>query len=375
MTSSNIRHALRAALAATLAMACVKALGLSSGFWAPLSALAVLQAQIGASLAASRNYLIASAIGVVLGASIVSVVGDNVLFAGAGIFPIVLFSLAMKLPPAGASIAAGVVPVLVLAVTGSPWRYGAYRLIDIAIGLASAILVSLLLWPSRAVTQFRQGVSGAIRDAGLLASSSLRVLTVSGPTPDPGLEARVRNSLEAAQGLLPAARQEPQHAAAHDLLPFYLAHAQRIAEHARMVDELASSGIPDVAVRAMGSQAQQVASAIDAAADALAQAVESGIVGKPLEGAEKAVRSLQGSIAGLHAVDLSALAQDDGLLRVHSLTIALDSLGQEIERALRHIEHPDQLIVGDPSTPAVVPAPHRHRLPFRWWRRTRTGQT
>jgi uncharacterized membrane protein YccC len=341
-----LRYPFRAAVAATLALAGVELLGLPSGFWAPLSALAVLQAQIGASLAASRNYLIASATGVVVGAAIVSMAGASLPAAGVGVFLIAALAMAMRLPPAGAAIAAGVVPVLVLSVSGSPWQYGVYRLLDIAIGLGAAILVSLLFWPSRAVVQLRQATSGAVNDAATLAVNALRRLTGGSPQPTTvDLEARAMQRLQTAQGLLPAARQEPLRAAAHDLLPFYVSLMERIVEHARTVGELAGSQMPLTAISAMTPQFNSVADALQRSGTALARAIDEGTAGHPLSDVQAALDSLRRALDALHSVDVSTLAQSDDLLRLYSLIIALDALGREMERFAQRIEQPEQTAV------------------------------
>ncbi|MGE0544825.1 MAG: aromatic acid exporter family protein [Dehalococcoidia bacterium] len=366
------RHALKAALAATMAMACVKLLGLPSGFWAPLSALAVLQAQIGASLAASRNYLIASAIGVLVGASIVSVFGDNILIAGAGIFFIVLLTIALRLPPAGASIAAGVVPVMVLAVTGSAWRYGGYRLIDIAIGLGSAIVVSLLLWPSRAVTELRTEVAGAVRDATALATAAIRNLTGTTPHVAADLQASAKGHLEAAQALLVAARQEPLHAAAHALLPMYLPHAELIVEHAGVIDDLARSTLPHDAIVALTPSLNRIAATLDTAGELVASAIETGTAGHPIEAADAATAAMRDAQANLSASNVTALAQGEDLLRLYSLMMAIEYLVREIDRAVQHIEHPDQIVQSVQPAAGAGSASLPRRID-RWWRRVRTS--
>lgn len=366
----KFRHALKAALAATMAMACVKLMDLPSGFWAPLSALAVLQAQIGASLAASRNYLFASAIGVVVGASIVWLFGDNVLFAGAGIFLIVLLAIALRLPPAGASVAAGVVPVLVLAVTGSPWKYGVYRLIDIAIGLCSAIVVSLLFWPSRAVSELRAETAAAIRDATALVTAAIRNLTSKTPDVAGDLEASAKGHLEAAQNLLIAARQEPLHGAAHALLPMYVPHAERIVEHAGVVDDLARAELPHDAIVALTPALDRVASALDTAGEMLAHAVETGVAGKPIVEADSAAAAMRDAVSGLSSCNVATLAQGEDLLRLHSLMMALEYVAREIDRAIEHVEHPKQIVEPVPRATGAAAA-HPQRLIDRWWRRVR----
>jgi uncharacterized membrane protein YccC len=348
-----LHHPFRAAVAATLAMAGVELFGLPSGFWAPLSALAVLQAQIGASLAASRNYLIASAIGVLVGATIVSNLGSHLLAAGAGVFLIAAIAMAMRLPPAGVSVAAGVVPVLVLTVSGSPWQYGLYRLIDIAIGLGSAILVSLTMWPSRAVVQLRNAAAGAVDDAVTRAADALdRLIDGSVRPHTEDLETRAVQRLQAAQGLLPAARQESLHAAAQSILPSYVSLSERIVEHAQMLCEIADSPRPRADITPMAAQLGSAADALRQAGAALSQAIDDGVVGRPLPDLQAAFDPLRRSLDALRSVDVSSLARSGELLRLHSLILAFDALGRELERFAQQIVQPEHA-----SAPVSSPRP------------------
>ncbi|MGH2603036.1 MAG: FUSC family protein, partial [Dehalococcoidia bacterium] len=179
-----VQLAFKAAVAATIAMAVVELFHLPSSFWAPLSALTVMQTEVGSSLVSSRNYLIASAVGVLLGALIVTIFGSNVIAVGAGIFVVLLLGTWMKLPPGSRVVAAGILPVIALAASDDPWRYGAYRLADIAVGLGSAILVSLLLWPSRAAVTLRRTVADVVRDAGTVVAGALTDLTIAPRPPN-----------------------------------------------------------------------------------------------------------------------------------------------------------------------------------------------
>jgi uncharacterized membrane protein YccC len=354
-----LRQGLRMAVAATIAMTAVELLGFPSGFWAPLSALAVLQGQIGASLVASRNYIIASVTGVLLGALLVSVFGDHLLVAGFGIFVIATLATLMRLPPVGASVAAGVVPVLVLLAPSSPWRYGAYRIADILLGLASAILVSLVLWPTRAVVELRRAVGAAVADAAGMVSASLRGMVAGATEESEDLEARIAARLLAAQGLLPAARQEPLTGAAHDVMPFYLSDAERIFEHASLVCEVAHSTVPRDAVQHLAHQLTALATAADRMGAALSDAITAGLVGTPATEARTALASLQQALRDLRAVDLAPLATGDSLLRLYSFVLALDAYTREVERLMLRIEQPERaLMPGERARMvAAVPAP------------------
>jgi uncharacterized membrane protein YccC len=348
---STIQLAFKAALAATIAMTIVELLHLPSSFWAPLSALAVMQTEIGSSLVSSRSYLIASTVGVLLGALIVSLVGSNVVAVGVGIFVVLLLGTWMKLPPGTRVVAAGVLPVIALAASDDPWRYGAYRLADIATGLGSAILVSLLLWPSRAVVTLRRSVADVVRDAGTVVATALTDLTTAPSPPDrmEELRAQMRQRLDTAQELLPAVHQESPLSAAHDLPSYYVSHGERISEHASTVSEFAASAPRDT-VQAIAPHLTGVAAATGSASDALAAAIAAGQWGHPLTTARVALTSLRQALAPLDGVDLTTLAQGRNLLRLYALTLALTAFADEIQRTIERIEHPEQT-AGAPERP------------------------
>lgn len=371
ITSAMLQQSVRMAAAGTLAMATIKVLGFPASIWAPLSALAVLQSQIGGSLVASRNYFIASATGVLVGAVTVRLVGDNVLLAGAGMFAIVLLAALLGLPAATMATAAGVVPVLVLSVSGSPWEYGGYRLIDIAIGILSANIVGLLLWPSRAIDALRRSVGDAIRMSCSLLSGTLRDLAAghSPPTPDVDTPARIAQQLAAAQALLPAARGEPLHAPVREMLPFYVANAERIFESASHAAEVVSIQLPDAALHPLAPHLTAVAGGIDAVSALLAHAVQSGATGQTLPDLAAALGTLKRARDDVLAVDLVSLAQGEALLQLHSLALALRDFVEELARETGRVQHPEQ--VATPAElarmdPAARGAPPHAR---RWWRR------
>src|SRR5262249_40476923 len=157
-----------------------------------------------------RNYVIASFIGILVGAITLSTFGENIVVAGLDVFLIALLCLALKLPGA-VTIAAGVVPVMVLIATPNAWSYGAYRMADILIGLASALLVSLVLWPARAGDALRGNVAAAVRGAGALVGQAFAELSKDAGSDQEAAsgEVNVEQRIAAAQALLPAAQQEP----------------------------------------------------------------------------------------------------------------------------------------------------------------------
>ena len=376
MSTTVLRHAVKLGLAAGLAMAAVKLLGLPSGFWAALSALAVLQTQLGASLVNARNYLIASAVGVVIGAAALSAFGENIVIAAGGITLLALLCMRLRLPPPSITTAAGVIPVLALSVSESPWRYGAYRLIDVVVGVSTAMLVSALVWPSRSGDALRRAVADAVRATGTYVAGTLDGLIAgSGPPADAARrETQIRQQLQAAQGMLGNAQHEPSRSRAdHGLLPFYLANGERIFEHASAVAEVAGSGLSAEPLRLLESHLRAVGAAITTATDALGAAIDGVDPRTALDTARAGASTLTDMANKLGAVELSQAAQGGELLRLHTLVLWLQAFAREVERTVGRIEHPDRAVSLDEQT--RLPSPMHAGSPpvaTSWWRRIRS---
>lgn len=338
-----LRQAIKLGLAATLAMACVKLLQLPSGFWAPLSALAVTQAQIGTSLVYSRSYLFASAVGVLIGAATLWAFGPNIPIAGVGIVVVVLICMRLGLP-AVVSTAAGVMPVMVLAVSGSPWSYGWYRLLDVVIGLAAAILVSLLVWPVRAVAELRRSLAGAVRDAGGEMAAALHALAAGTGAASSGVErtAAIEQRLEAAHGLVGAALQEPsRHPEDHALLPACMAGAEHLVEQTAVVAAIAEAGLPHDVAAALSPRLSEAGAALRPATDALAAALASPRATPDMEACEQACARLNAALRELHTLDLGVVAGDD-LIQAHTLVWTLEGFAHELDRMSARLAHPER---------------------------------
>lgn len=164
--AGTIKHPLKTALAAALAMAAYRALHLPHGYWSPISAIIVMQSNLGRSINASRNRLL----GTIAGASIATVAlwaaGSNVWTLGIAVGLTVWVLALLKLQDA--MRLGGVTAAIVMLISdGTAWRTGANRFVDVALGVLIALLVSVA-WPSRARTQLRQALAQTFDELGHL---------------------------------------------------------------------------------------------------------------------------------------------------------------------------------------------------------------
>ena len=79
VTAENAKQAIKTAIAGVVAMYMTQLFRLPEGYWAAISALIVMQSNVGATLSASRTRLAGTAVGAVVGGVFVALWGANVL--------------------------------------------------------------------------------------------------------------------------------------------------------------------------------------------------------------------------------------------------------------------------------------------------------
>ncbi len=153
---------LKTGLAAALALIAYRALHLQHGYWAVISAIIVMQSNLGRSLQASGYRLIGTAIGAIVGALTFWMAGRNpaaVFFAVTLTLVIcVVAGLQDTMRLAGVTVA-----IVMLIAEETPWHAGLNRFIDVALGISAAVVVSLL-WPSRARKELRRSLAATFEE-------------------------------------------------------------------------------------------------------------------------------------------------------------------------------------------------------------------
>ena len=145
----NWKHGLKAAIAAGVSLLLVRALKLEQGFWACVSAIVVMQSETAATLAASWDRLVGTALGAVLGWIAAELWGNDHLL------PYIVTVLVWMLVPdviglksASAGRMAGVTASIVLLVPGSASyaEVARERFLEVSLGIVVALFVSHVLW-------------------------------------------------------------------------------------------------------------------------------------------------------------------------------------------------------------------------------------
>jgi uncharacterized membrane protein YgaE (UPF0421/DUF939 family) len=156
----GIAQGLMSAAAAIIAYLPTKPLGLREGFWASMTAIAVVQIELSAVQTSARDQFAGAAIGGIISALIVAAAGQQL---PAYAFSLVLSLLACWLlnVPTAARLAGSTATIIMLVPhTGSAARMVLYRVAEVGWGVAVAIgVVWVVNWTEQKISRARQAAS------------------------------------------------------------------------------------------------------------------------------------------------------------------------------------------------------------------------
>ena len=201
-------HAVKTALAAALCWWLARRFGLREGYWGSISAIIVLQSNVGSTVNASRDRILGTLIGAALGFSF-SLFGSlpwNYILAVL-LAVIVCGLLGLR----NSSRLAGVTITLVMLVqeNGPRWSLALARVSEVVLGIVVALGVTTLVFPDRARLRLRDGLA---QEFLVLSAFFEAILQGFRGAPAENLAALREDALAMLRGnnqLLEAARNEP----------------------------------------------------------------------------------------------------------------------------------------------------------------------
>jgi uncharacterized membrane protein YccC len=329
--ASHFKQAIRTGVAALLCLYITKALGLTQGLWAAISSIIVLQSHMGATVKASVGRFLATAVGALVGAIVVSFEGNNYVSVAAAITIAVLCCTPQRLRDGYRLAGSTVISIMLGNKSQSPWFVATERFIEVSLGILIALIVAKTMWPSRARLQLRKEIQQGFTALNLVFKTVLdRYRNGTNPSMD-DLLANVRASGRSLYELRQQAGYERADAEFTDQL------IVEIIGHLRLIRQ-AVDGM-ELATRAGGeSQFQRTADpeleqALNVTSIAfeklstelwtLADASAFSELLEPLYALEKKVSTTSFSLAA------SEYPSDD-VMRFHAFIVSLRSLAQEL---------------------------------------------
>jgi hypothetical protein len=234
-----LKHALKTAVAAMVAMLTSRALGITDSSWAVISAVIVMQVNLGSSLSASRSRILGTTIGALVGAAGVWVLGVTPWSVGAMLIVTILLCTSLRLED-GYRLAAATTAIVMLAEGPDVWSVGFYRFVNVILGILAAVAVSMFLWPSRAKDHLREGLADVVDSCADLYRLLIDV-HLTGRYPQQQiveLRGRIKRRFRANRDLLKDCAQEPAGETGEmHLLAALMGDAERLIEHVLAMDD------------------------------------------------------------------------------------------------------------------------------------------
>ncbi len=182
--------------------------GLHEGYWAAISAIIVLQSNVGSTVTASRDRLIGTAIGAILGFLASPWRRHPAAYAVTILIALLVCGL---LNLKNSSRLAGVTITIVMLVerNGSHWTIALDRVIEVILGILIALAVSVFVLPRRARQHLQTGLKREFETHAILFESTLRGFRGTLPEDLQRKKEAAESLLLSNEQLLRAARNEP----------------------------------------------------------------------------------------------------------------------------------------------------------------------
>jgi uncharacterized membrane protein YccC len=164
----NTRLAIQTAIAGVAASYFARFLRLPEGYWAAVSAVIVMQANLGAALKQSWIRIAATAVGLIVVIPLILLLGENLLVFGLAVLLTVLLCSILHLDD-GLRIAAATVAIIILIPrAGRPLSPAIDRFLEVSFGVIIAILVSKFIWPASAHGKLQKELASCYLQSGSL---------------------------------------------------------------------------------------------------------------------------------------------------------------------------------------------------------------
>lgn len=337
-TRSSVVFALKAAVAAVLAIWLGDRLGLKDSYWAGISAVVATAGTLGASLGAAISRVSATVVGLLVGLAAFALPVSGTIVSGAAVFVALVVLPALSLD-AGARLGAATT-LIVTAIPGQNAVGDALaRGANVPLGCAVAVVVGVVLLPDRAADRLRAALRADIESAGLLVGSAL--LAYLGDSPADDLQERLEGLLAASSAHLAELRdagREGRRGEPRLRLERDVATARALVEQVGSVVSVVAQAVTDKVPSLVGSELEQAAETFADAASAVAVASDSDAPKHRLLSLDAALADVDAAFAGARERRATVDFSTEELARLLSIIRSLHSAASALSRlaAQRH---------------------------------------
>jgi uncharacterized membrane protein YccC len=332
---ADLEHPLKTGVAAVICMLVDRAIRLEHGYWSVISAIIVMQVNLGGSIRAGIDRLIGTAIGALLGALTYAYLGRTPVAIGIAL-AVTIFVCSWLGLKASFRLAGVTASIVLLVGQEGPVATGVDRFIDVAVGVLVALAVSLV-WPSRASQDLRASLARTFAECNHLLQSTMVGLHSGTKSEDVEQQKANLRSLGAANlSLLADAGREPGPGFVRGAALLVDA-AQRTSDHLFGMGYAANAMREDTFHVGISELLQQTIAELSSALTQISDAILNRTAAATFQGLENALSEFETEFAARRSRGESLHFDTDELLRFYSLIFRLRETIHEVHHAARLI--------------------------------------
>jgi uncharacterized membrane protein YccC len=337
-TTENAKQAIKTAIAGVVSMYITRLFNLPQGYWAAISALIVMQSNVGATLSASRTRLAGTAVGAVVGGAFTALLGDNMLDFTLAVTVAFFLCFMLRLPDSQRLATVTVAIIMLIGRSASVWVIALHRFTEVSIGILIALVISLTLWPSQARRSLREGLAAALLQLGALYQAVMSAdragRLAAGSDSLAALNAQVSDAFHKNGALLDNALQEaigPMRE--RESLALLAAQVKGIRRAVETLELAVRDGAQDTLFRRFQGEFERLHTDIATAFRSLANSIRAGKPDPQWPDLMAAISALDQKAAQARTTGATASHPLDEILRFYSLLLGSRNLAQELELA------------------------------------------
>jgi hypothetical protein len=354
---AQLRFCVRTTVSGLLALAVARSFGFPlHGLWVVLTAVVVTQVSVGGSLRATIEYIVGTLGGAIYAAAIGVAVPHATAISQAGVLALAIAPLALAGAINPSFRVAPFSAVLVLLIGGelgeSPVMSAVTRVLEVALGGAVAMAVSVLVFPERAR---RLGLEAAARILRQMADALPKLLAGFERNLDVVELAHTQDALgrsvTAFQALVDEAKREHIVSLTRDPDPAPLSRTLLRLRHDLVILGRAAMPLPEALAQRLGPLIARIGAEASEFLRDSATALAARHDPPPLAPASRALKAFDSELATVRSEGLTRALSTDEVERLFALGFALDQLFRDLADLAQRVQEYAQSEDRQPRSP------------------------
>ncbi len=336
-SAANFRLAIKTALAGCLAMYLASLLRMPQPYWACISAMIVMQANLGAAVKQSWIRFAATAVSAAVSIPFVAYFGQNLEAFGVAVFVTVLLCTVLHLQD-GLRLGAVTIAIIMLVPhTGHAWQPALNRFLEVSLGILVALLVAEFVLPTTALESLRHALAEKFLQLDTFLSALLLRFRGENVVDVEALRTSLATLGRQNTDFYAHGRYEPARWSARRItLVKLLQHEERMSQAVETLDAACGGAFCGGIDLQWEPEFSELCAGISTALQRIAEGILTGRFYTPEYDFTAAIEALdaKASAARTSVTPAPPAAQTlEGVLRSHTIFFALETLARELAAA------------------------------------------